>query len=91
MIYTLIQESAQEGTEVLTDGEPVEKTLSILELISSGDFTALYSAAVTSENIFTFLATHTFLYYCSGRGDCGWREYFDHFANNVSRSCRGVG
>ena len=36
MIYTLIQDGAQEGTEVLTDGESVEKTLSIIELISSG-------------------------------------------------------
>ncbi|RSK40655.1 MotA/TolQ/ExbB proton channel family protein [Mangrovimonas spongiae] len=36
MIYTIIQE-VQEGAEVLTEGEePVEKTLSIIELIGSG-------------------------------------------------------
>lgn len=32
----MIQETAQDGTELLTDGESVEKTLSIIELISSG-------------------------------------------------------
>ncbi|HLT33277.1 MAG TPA: MotA/TolQ/ExbB proton channel family protein [Aquaticitalea sp.] len=32
----MIQDSIQEGAEVLADGEPVEKTLSIIELISSG-------------------------------------------------------
>lgn len=36
MINTMIQETAQDGTELLTDGESVEKTLSIIELISSG-------------------------------------------------------
>jgi biopolymer transport protein ExbB len=36
MINTLIQDTAQDGMEVLTDGESVEKTLSIIELISSG-------------------------------------------------------
>jgi len=32
----MIQDSIQEGAEVLADGEPIEKTLSIIELISSG-------------------------------------------------------
>jgi len=32
----MIQETAQDGTELLSDGESVEKTLSIIELISSG-------------------------------------------------------
>ncbi len=36
MINSLIQNAAQEGTELLTDGESVEKTLSIVELIKSG-------------------------------------------------------
>jgi biopolymer transport protein ExbB len=35
MVNTLLQ-NTQEGVQVLTDGEPVEKTLSIIELISSG-------------------------------------------------------
>ncbi|WP_223032999.1 MotA/TolQ/ExbB proton channel family protein [Hanstruepera marina] len=35
MINSIIQE-VQDGTEVLTDGESVEKTLSIIELITSG-------------------------------------------------------
>ncbi|WP_104736368.1 MotA/TolQ/ExbB proton channel family protein [Hanstruepera ponticola] len=35
MINTIIQE-VQDGSEVLTDGESVEKTLSIIELITSG-------------------------------------------------------
>lgn len=35
MLNTLLQNS-QEGTELLTDGESVEKTLSIIELIGSG-------------------------------------------------------
>lgn len=35
MLYSLLQ-TTQEGAEVLTDGESVEKTLSIIELISSG-------------------------------------------------------
>ena len=35
MLNTLLQ-NTQEGVQVLTDGEPVEKTLSIIELISSG-------------------------------------------------------
>jgi biopolymer transport protein ExbB len=35
MLNTLLQ-NAQEGAELLTDSEPVEKSLSIIELISSG-------------------------------------------------------
>jgi len=36
MFNSLIQNAAQDGTELLTDGESVEKTLSIIELIKSG-------------------------------------------------------
>ncbi|WP_027880331.1 MotA/TolQ/ExbB proton channel family protein [Mesoflavibacter zeaxanthinifaciens] len=36
MISNLIQDTAQEASEVLQDGESVEKTLSIIELITSG-------------------------------------------------------
>ena len=32
----LLQDNAQTGAELLTDGEQVQKTLSIIELISSG-------------------------------------------------------
>ena len=35
MLNTLLQ-NTQEGSEVVTDGESVEKSLSIIELISSG-------------------------------------------------------
>ena len=36
MLYTAILKTAQEGTELITDGESTEKTLSIIELIKSG-------------------------------------------------------
>lgn len=36
MISNLIQDTTQEASEVLQDGESVEKTLSIIELITSG-------------------------------------------------------
>ncbi|TJY36536.1 MotA/TolQ/ExbB proton channel family protein [Pontimicrobium aquaticum] len=36
MLYTAMLKTAQEGTELLTDEESVEKTLSIIELIKSG-------------------------------------------------------
>lgn len=36
MIITLIQDSAQQGAEILSEFEQEEKTLSIIELISSG-------------------------------------------------------
>lgn len=36
MLYTAILKTVQEGTEVITDGESTEKTLSIIELIKSG-------------------------------------------------------
>ena len=36
MLITLIQDSAQQGAEILSEFEQEEKTLSIIELISSG-------------------------------------------------------
>lgn len=36
MFNTMILNAVQEGTEILTDGESTEKTLSIIELIKSG-------------------------------------------------------
>ncbi len=36
MLSILLQDNTQEGAELLTDAEQVEKTLSIIELISSG-------------------------------------------------------
>ncbi len=36
MLYIAILKTVQEGTELITDGESTEKTLSIIELIKSG-------------------------------------------------------
>ena len=36
MISTIIQDTAQDASEVLQDGESVEKTLSVIELITTG-------------------------------------------------------
>ncbi len=46
MLSTIIQD-AQEGAEVITDGESVEKTLSIIELISSGGFAGQLGGAIS--------------------------------------------
>ena len=36
MLNFFLQDTAQEGADLLADGEQVEKTLSIIELIASG-------------------------------------------------------
>ena len=36
MLYSAMLKTVQDGAELITDGESVEKTLSIIELISSG-------------------------------------------------------
>ena len=36
MFKLMLTSAVQEGTELITDGESVEKTLSIIELIRSG-------------------------------------------------------
>ena len=46
MISNLIQDTAQEASEVLQDGESVEKTLSIIELITSGGTAGMIIIAV---------------------------------------------
>ncbi|MCP4052857.1 MULTISPECIES: MotA/TolQ/ExbB proton channel family protein [unclassified Mesoflavibacter] len=46
MISNLIQDTAQEASEVLQDGESVEKTLSIIELITSGGTAGMVIIAV---------------------------------------------
>lgn len=46
MISTIIQDTAQDASEVLQDGESVEKTLSIIELITSGGTAGMIIIAV---------------------------------------------
>ena len=46
MLSTIIQDTAQEASEVLQDGESVEKTLSIIELITSGGTAGMIIIAV---------------------------------------------
>ncbi|WP_242204964.1 MotA/TolQ/ExbB proton channel family protein [Aestuariivivens insulae] len=57
MLITLLQ-NAQEG-EVLTDGESVEKTLSIIELISSGGVAGQLIIAI----LFLLLIAATYIYF----------------------------
>jgi len=58
MLSTLLQ-NTQEGTEVLTDGESVEKTLSIIELISSGGVAGQVIIAV----LFLLLVGAIYIYF----------------------------
>ena len=58
MLNILIQ-NAQEGAEVITDGESVEKTLSIIELISSGGFAGQVIIAV----LFLLLVGAIYIYF----------------------------
>jgi len=58
MINTLIQ-NAQEGVDIIQDGEPVEKTLSIIELISSGGVAGQFIIAV----LFLMLVLATYIYF----------------------------
>jgi biopolymer transport protein ExbB len=58
MLNTLIQE-AQEGTELLNDGESVEKTLSIIELITSGGTAGM----VIITLLFVLLIVATYIYF----------------------------
>jgi len=58
MLSTLIQD-AQDGAEVITDGESVEKTLSIIELISSGGFAGQIIIAV----LFILLVGAIYIYF----------------------------
>jgi biopolymer transport protein ExbB len=58
MLNTLLQ-NTQAETEVLTDGESVEKTLSIIELISSGGAAGQIIIAV----LFLLLVTAIYIYF----------------------------
>ncbi len=58
MLNTLIQ-TTQEGAELLTDGEPVEKSLSIIELISSGGLAGQIIIAV----LFLMLVFAIYVYF----------------------------
>jgi biopolymer transport protein ExbB len=58
MINSLIQ-NVQEGTEVLTEGESVEKTLSIIELITSGGTAGMLIILL----LFVLLIVATYIYF----------------------------
>ncbi|GAA4962388.1 MotA/TolQ/ExbB proton channel family protein [Algibacter aquimarinus] len=58
MLNTILQ-NTQQGTEVLTNGESVEKTLSIIELISSGGAAGQVIIAI----LFLLLIVATYIYF----------------------------
>lgn len=58
MINTLIQ-NAQEGVDILQEGESVEKTLSIIELIGSGGIAGQFIIAI----LFLMLVLATYIYF----------------------------
>ena len=57
MIHLFLQD-AQEGTELLNDGESVEKTLSIIELITSGGTAGMIIITI----LFVLLIVATYIY-----------------------------
>ena len=58
MLNTIIQET-QEGAELLNDGESVEKTLSIIELITSGGTAGMVIITI----LFVLLIVATYIYF----------------------------
>ncbi len=58
MLNTLLQ-TTQEGADLLASGEPVEKTLSIIELISSGGVAGQLIIAI----LFLMLVLATYIYF----------------------------
>jgi len=52
-------QDAQEGAELLTDGEPVQKTLSIIELITSGGTAGMVIITI----LFVLLIVATYIYF----------------------------
>ncbi len=58
MIHLFLQD-AQEGTELLNDGESVEKTLSIIELITSGGTAGMIIITI----LFVLLIVATYIYF----------------------------
>ena len=59
MIYSAILKSVQDGTELITDEESVEKTLSIIELISSGGLAGQIIIMV----LFVLLMVASYIYF----------------------------
>ena len=59
MFISLIQNSTQEGVELLSDGESVEKTLSIIELIKSGGL----AGQIIILLLFVLLMVATYIYF----------------------------
>jgi len=59
MLYTTILRTAQEGAELITDEESVEKTLSIIELISSGGLAGQIIIMV----LFVLLIVASYIYF----------------------------
>ncbi|MEM5566966.1 MotA/TolQ/ExbB proton channel family protein [Psychroserpens sp. AS72] len=55
----ILQSNIQDGVDVLTDGEPVEKTLSIIELISSGGLAGQVIIAI----LFVMLIFAIYIYF----------------------------
>ena len=55
----VLQSNIQDGVDVLTDGEPVEKTLSIIELISSGGLAGQVIIAI----LFVMLVFAIYIYF----------------------------
>ena len=59
MISLLLQEGVQEGAEVLTDEESVQKTLSIIELIGSGGTAGMVIIGI----LFVLLVVAIYIYF----------------------------
>jgi len=59
MFYTMLINAVQEGTELLTDGESVEKTLSIIELIRSSGTAGLIIILL----LFALLMVASYIYF----------------------------
>jgi len=59
MIYSLIQDTAQDAANALPDGEQTEKTLSIIELISSGGLAGQIIIAI----LFVLLVVAIYIYF----------------------------
>jgi biopolymer transport protein ExbB len=55
----ILQSDIQDGADIITDGEPVEKTLSIIELISSGGFAGQVIIAI----LFVMLIFAIYIYF----------------------------
>ena len=59
MLNVLLQDTAQEGVDLLTDGEQIEKTLSIIELIGSGGLAGQIIIAI----LFLLLIVAIYIYF----------------------------